>query len=179
VFPHLLFLAGDLSRLAEFMKRWPETIVDLSPGRYFFHELARQPEQAREFFSQFRKRILFGTDTMFFKKDFQLFPPVSLEQKLTQLDNLVRFLTTTGEVINPYPLTQAQHPVVAGTGLEARILQPIFSENFNKLFTGHPRQSDPEPAEEYIQAFTRTKGIGAADLADIKKCRLFTDTRDE
>ncbi|MDX9957944.1 MAG: amidohydrolase family protein [Spirochaetia bacterium] len=95
VFPHLIFLAGDLPRLTEFMERWPDTFVDLSPGRYYFLELARQAEQAREFFSLFRKRILFGTDTMFFKKGFQLFSPVSLEEKLTQLDNLVRYLTTT------------------------------------------------------------------------------------
>jgi hypothetical protein len=178
VFPHLLFLAGNLPRLADFMERWPETLVDLSPGRYFFLELASQPEQAREFFSRFRKRILFGTDTMFFRTDFQLFQPVPLDQKLDQLDNLRRFLSGTSEVNNPYPPTRVLHPTVRGLGLEAEILQPIFSDNFTTLFTEHPRKADPGPADEYIQAFMCTKGIGASDLAEIKKCRQYTDTRD-
>lgn len=47
VFPHLLFLAGDLQRLGRFLEEHPNAYLDLAPGVYFYPELGGS-EPARE-----------------------------------------------------------------------------------------------------------------------------------
>jgi len=61
-FAHLFFLSADLPRLSEWMERFPNMRVDLTPGIELYENLSKTPEETRAFFERFSDRILYGTD---------------------------------------------------------------------------------------------------------------------
>lgn len=61
-FAHMLFFSSDLPRLADWMRRFPDICVDLTPGIELYYDMAAHIEQTREFFAEFETRIFFGSD---------------------------------------------------------------------------------------------------------------------
>ena len=156
IFPHLLMMAHDLPRLAGILSTHPGARLDLAPGLYFYGELARKADEAREFLLRFSDRLLFGTDGLWFEADYEAFPPASLVGNLERASRLVDFLSGTRETDNPFPYSREERPTVRGLGLGGspagrRALRGILRENFRALFPGAPAAVDPAEAARYAE----------------------------
>lgn len=142
VFPHLCFLAADLQRAGGFLDRTPNACFDLAPGNYFYLPLSRNPGSAGEFFSRYRNRILFGTDSFFFSEGDALFPGDSLEGNRRRCLRLRSFLRDgfdeQGMVDNPYPLSRGDFPTVDCLNLPEDVLQDILSGNARRILPEFP-----------------------------------------
>ena len=84
IFPHLLSMGQDVPRLARILETYPRVYLDLAPGLYFYYELDRQRDAAREFFARHSRRILFGTDAFWFPRWFTEFPYATVEDNLNR-----------------------------------------------------------------------------------------------
>jgi predicted TIM-barrel fold metal-dependent hydrolase len=162
IFPHLLSMGQDLSRLSEILEKYPRVCLDLAPGLYFYYELDRQRDEAREFFSRFAKRILFGTDAFWFPGWFSEFPYASVEDNLNRARHLLRFLASEKQLANPFVPTQRIQKQVRGLGLDPDIMRRICLDNFEELYPPAPRELDPGACLGYLDDFRdRLAAIGA------------------
>lgn len=140
VFPHLLFLAGNLKRAGAFLEDSPNAFFDLAPGNYFYGPLSEHPDRSAAFFAEYSRRILFGTDSFFFPENFDIFPGETLEGNRRRCSRLREFLGSSRTVENPYPRASAEHRKVRGLELPDSTLSAIFAENAKRLLPEAPRE---------------------------------------
>lgn len=62
IFAHLYFMSAQLPRLAAILDKYPNVMVDITPGLEIYVNLSKNTEEAREFFEKYQERILYGTD---------------------------------------------------------------------------------------------------------------------
>ena len=159
IFPHLLFLAGSLDRLTRFLDRYENAWVDLAPGLYMYPALGaadssgkplsqQQYAAARDFFSNYNTRILFGTDAFFLSPEQELLPPHSLEANFKRYDTLLRFLTHTAISENPFP-PRPEIGHVVGLGLDTKTILLITQKNIKNLFP-KPVIPNQESIQNYL-----------------------------
>jgi hypothetical protein len=139
VFPHLLFLGGNLKNAADFLDESPNALFDLAPGNYFYEPLSNNSEQAAEFFHNNRYRILFGSDALFIPLDFGAFPGESLSGNRKRCHRLLEFLSTDKTVDNPYPLVSEGSRNSKGLALPKSTLDPILQGNARRILADSPR----------------------------------------
>lgn len=153
IFPHLLFMANDLDKLSNFLDTHPDTMLDLSPGRYFYAELSKKREKAVNFFSKYSKRILFGTDSLFFSRKETLLQYKTLDDNIETFSLLSGYLSTENKYPNPFPFSKEKFPFVKGLGLSNRILEDIFKKNNESLMGNIPRAIEFNSAIHYLSMF--------------------------
>ena len=163
VFPHLMSMAQNLPGLAEVLESHPGVYLDLAPGLYFFYELDRQRSAAREFFSRYRERLLFGSDAFLFPGWFSEFPHATVGDNLLRARRLLGFLESKQELDNPFAPTRRIKERLRGLGLERDILSKICCSNFLNLYGEAPRRIDGPACLEYLDGFLeRLAAHGAA-----------------
>lgn len=162
IFPHLLFRTGNLESFRLFMCTYPNAWLDLSPGLCIYGDLHRQRGRAIEFFAEFRKRIMFGSDGMWFDPGHPYLPVFSLEKNLESARRLVDFLSTDHSMANPFAFTKNEIPRVDGLSLQEEILEPILGDNFNRLMGANPKPCDPEAVECYTREIAELRRAVAA-----------------
>jgi hypothetical protein len=140
VFPHLLFLAGDLKRAASFLERLPNASMDMAPGNYAYEPLAIHRDNSRVFFAEHSKRILFGSDSFFFAVDGFPLSGDSLEGNSRRCGRLLDFLSGGEAVENPYPLASAGARHVRGLSLPGHILSDILVGNARRILKKPPKE---------------------------------------
>ena len=59
---HCFYLSHDIEQLTEFLEKWENTSIDLTPGTSNFLEFTKKPEEWKAFFKKYKHRIFFGTD---------------------------------------------------------------------------------------------------------------------
>jgi hypothetical protein len=161
IFPHLLMMADDLERLSVLLEAHGNLFLDLAPGRYFYAELSRRREEARDFFRRFSDRILFGSDGFWFPPGFDLFTPADLAENLGRARLLLDFLTGDADFDNPFPPTREAYPRVRGLKLEQRVLDRILGLNFTRGLGERPRPLDRPAGLAYLEGFReRLEQIG-------------------
>lgn len=156
VFPHLLFLADDLPRLASILQAHPNVYLDTAPGNYCFAPLHRTRRQAERFFSDYRSRILFGTDGLFFPKSFEGIPYMDTETVRRRFRTTRSFFLEGGTIANPFPYNRQQVPSVTGMRLDQETTEALKAGAFRQLFPeGVPKKLNREAIRRYIQEFPR------------------------
>jgi hypothetical protein len=153
IFPHLLSMGQDIPRLARILQTYPRVYLDLAPGLYFYYELDRQRDAAREFFARYSRRILFGTDAFWFPGWFSEFPYTSVEDNLNRAHNLLGFLETEELLDNPFVPTRGIQKRVRGLGLGGDIMRRILADTFNHLYPPAPRRVQPDACLVYLDDF--------------------------
>jgi hypothetical protein len=162
IFPHLLSMGQDIPRLGSILKSYPRAYLDLAPGLYFYYELDRQRDEAREFFTRFAGRILFGTDAFWFPRWFTEFPYASVEDNLARARYLLRFLGTEEELDNPFVPSRRIQETVRGLGLERDTVETMCIDSFQAIYPPEPRLVDPGACRAYLQGFgDRLASLGA------------------
>jgi predicted TIM-barrel fold metal-dependent hydrolase len=159
IFPHLLSMGQDIPRLTELLDTHPRACLDLAPGLYFYHELDRQRDEAREFFTRFALRILFGTDAFWFPRWFTEFPYATVEDNLARARTLLRFLGTEEELDNPFVPSRSIRETVRGLGLDRDTVATMCNDSFQAVYPTEPRPLDPGACRAYLEEFRN--GLGA------------------
>ncbi len=160
IFPHLLFLADDLPSMQRFLDRHPNAWMDLAPGHYFFAPLGQKRAAARRFFSEYRERIIFGTDAMFFPASVSGLPNLTLEETSCRARRLRDFLATDREFDNPFTLSRDEVPVIRGLALDADTLAMITAGTYVGLMGRVPRPLDAVRASRYVSGFASVRALG-------------------
>ena len=110
----------DLGELGGWLDRYPNLFIEFASR---INELGRQPYSARRFFEKYQDRILFGTDGPWPEARIQIY---------------WRFLESWDEY---FDYSEKQPPPqgdwrIYGIGLDARILEKIYSMNAAKIIPG-------------------------------------------
>lgn len=140
VFAHMFFLSAQLDRLCDYMRRYPNICVDLTPGIELYINLSKNPAGAQAFFDEFGNRILYGTDIGA--------RAVISENKINDRESAQRvavcrgFLEREGrftvEVDGNFLLGDEDFDL-CGMHLPDDMLQKIYHDNFVRLVGSAPR----------------------------------------
>lgn len=133
---HLLFLAGEIDNLNEILREHDNLKIDTAPGRWFFNQLSLDKKKARAFFIRWKKRIILGSDSMFFPKDFSYFPFINLKQNIKSLKNIESLLSKDGIIDDPYSRNKSnkKNNKISCLNLEENIVENIFYNNAYQYF---------------------------------------------
>ena len=133
--PRIPFLAahmgGDpehLDHLAELLERYPNLYLDTSATKWIVRELGKQPAAARDFFKQYKDRILFGTDQVAIKdpEPFRYTSRYWIHQLFWETD-----------VVCPLPIEDPDSdgpPILRGINLPEDVLPWIYYKNAARVF---------------------------------------------
>ncbi|MFS8544370.1 MAG: amidohydrolase, partial [Limnochordales bacterium] len=133
--PGINFLAahmgGDpehLDHLAVLLDRYPNLYLDTSATRWMVRELGKQPAAARDFFRQYKDRILFGTDQVAIEDP----EPFRYTSRYW-----IHALFWETDAVCPLPIDDPDvdgTPMLRGIDLPADILPWIYYKNAARVF---------------------------------------------
>lgn len=123
---HFYFLENDLDRAAEFLDKNPNVMLDLTPGRHF-EAFSKNVEKAREFFTHYADRLIYGTDVN----------DGILTDKAAYHDRL--YGMTIG-MINGNPIPEFRQNGYCSLNLPDDIANKILYENHRRLFGDCPKR---------------------------------------
>jgi hypothetical protein len=147
IFAHFFFLSAQLPRLADLLDRFPNMVVDLTPGIEMYKNFSRGPQVAREFFVRYQDRILFGTDIG--AKALLSTPELGIEpgESAVRIQLVRRFLEMEGEfkleVSSGFLFGRFSGPF-QGIGLPQDVLKKIYTQNFERLAGSQPKVLAPQ-----------------------------------
>jgi predicted TIM-barrel fold metal-dependent hydrolase len=183
-FAHFFFLSAQLDRLAEYLDRFPNMHVDLTPGIEMYSNFSTDPDRAREFFLKYQDRILFGTDIGARALLADREAGIQREESLARVEVIRRFLETDG----PFSLSHegflfgGKEAVFRGIDLPDAVLDKIYYRNFETFAGERPKALNPEAVlaechrlEEVIQGMAAVQPDMAGDTSSVEKViQLFT-----
>lgn len=141
IFAHFFFLSAQLERLAEYLDRFPNMHVDLTPGIEMYFNFARDPQKTYDFFMKYQDRIVYGTDIG--AKALLATPDEGIEtgESNLRMQLIRRFLETDGE----FQLQSDEGFLFGdpsfkfhGICLPDQVLRKIYSGNFEKMVAKKP-----------------------------------------
>lgn len=189
IFAHFFFMSAQLERLEGIMDRFPNIMVDLTPGIEMYENFSADIANTKRFFEKFALRIAYGTDTggrciltnegEEFNEKENLRRGEIVQSFLSGISETV--ISADGEFIHERaPFTM--RPL----GLEGQRLENILSGNVTRLI-GQMRPVDAEKALE-LCAYLREKmaemvyldnafhpDASEADMAERYFCRKLYD----
>jgi predicted TIM-barrel fold metal-dependent hydrolase len=152
-FAHFFFLSAQLDRLADYLDRYPNMHVDLTPGIEMYFNFAREPEKTREFFIKYQDRIIYGTDigARALLRDREA--GIEAEESLARIEVVRGFLENDG----PFNLTHAgflfggREAEFYGINLPEDVLDKIYYQNFERFAGAAPKPLNKEAILEEAQ----------------------------
>jgi len=140
ILAHFYFLSADLPRAAALFDRYPNLHFDLAPGIEMLHNFSKRPEEAREFFLKYQRRLVYGTD----------FSPKGLPSRIW----VVRNFLETDEVFHVPTDDRLFWPdhrtMIKGIALPEEALRSIYADNFRRLTSDQPRPLDRDLVVEEV-----------------------------
>lgn len=124
-------MGGDpenLDHVGELLLRHPNLYIDTSATRWIVRELGKQPERAREFFRQYKERILFGTDQVAI---------ASPEPYRYTSRYWIHSLFWESDIVVPLAIDDPDsdgEPMLRGIDLPADVLPWIYYRNAQRVF---------------------------------------------
>ena len=146
IFAHLFFLSAQLPRLAELLDRYPNIMVDITPGLEIYVNLSKNPGEAKAFFERYQDRIIYGTDIGARCVLASGSAPFDKREALARMDLIDglfdggtnRVMKEDGAyLINTDDFTQR------GFDLSPEILSKIYGGNFRTFVGGDPAPVNP------------------------------------
>lgn len=131
-FAHFFFLSAQLPRLTEWMERFPNMRVDLTPAVEILRELSETPEETRTFLTRFSDRVLYGTDTGG-RAVLSGASEINRAEAIKRAELVRAFLmekSAIGIRADEDYLVGVEPFVLRGMGLERELLEKIFYKNF-------------------------------------------------
>lgn len=182
-FAHMFFLSANLPRLSEWLGRFPNMRVDLTPGIELYETLSKSPEETLAFFARFSGRIQLGTDIggrTVLKETPDAFDP---DECLRRAEIIRYFLHGEGErtieadgryLIGSKPFT------LRGLALPDELLEKIERDNFF-AFVGRktPRKVSPFALRRGVKRLVRTLSARASargEAPDLRACQWVLDS---
>lgn len=165
VFAHFFFLSAQLERLDGILQRYPNVMVDLTPGIEMYENFSANYENAKAFFEKYHDRIAYGTDIggrCILTNEGDRFN----EKENFRRPEIVReFLMMDGEDVIEADgnfLHDRAPFTMRGLGLQGERLEEILSGNIRRFIGGEPREVDCEEAL-MLCAYLREKLVEMAE----------------
>jgi len=150
VFAHFYFLSADLERAARFLDEHPTVSFDLAPGIEMLYNTSRDPQAAREFFTRYADRIVFGTD---------ISSGQTIAEARARAGIVHRWLETEDEFRVPgeadFLLGPPEDGVIRGMALSDDALAAIYRGNFARLAGESPRPLETGAAVAHCEDLAR------------------------
>lgn len=163
-FAHCFFLSAQLPRLTEWLERFPNMYVDLTPGIEIFEELSQTPDETQAFLTRFHERVLYGTDTGS-RAALAGSREISRAETQRRTEIVRAFLMQKGAMgirADGEYLVGTEPFVLHCMGLERSMLEDIFYHNFIR-FVGRdaPAPVDHQKAQQLCRSAMRALSIDA------------------
>jgi predicted TIM-barrel fold metal-dependent hydrolase len=127
IFAHFYFLSTDMERASEFLDKWSNVSIDLTPGTEMYVNFSKNPEKWRNFFIKYQDRIIFGTDTCD--------PEGEVE-----LDNMIKTVNLSRMFLETDKEFQVWDLKLKGMCLSRDILEKIYYKNFFRYVGTEPKK---------------------------------------
>jgi len=154
MFAHFFFLSADLPRASTILERFPGVHFDLAPGIEMLYNLSRDASGARDFFTEYADRIVYGTD---------VWSSMNPEQAGHRAGLGLRWLTSTDEFRVPdgadFLLGPPEDGVIRGLGLPDDAVARICGGNFRKLAGDTPRPLKADLAADECERLAGASAI--------------------
>jgi len=154
IFAHFYFFEDQIARADEFMSRWENVGVDLTPGWTMYSCFSRAPDAWREFFVKWQDRIFFGTDNSGGRTSPR---PEKVEIALDKIGKMRTFLETADEV------AYDEKTKFRGINLDRPVLENIYHANFERVAGEKPRAVNVPLAVERARELLSLARAGGAD----------------
>ena len=145
IFAHLYFMSAQLPRLAALLDRYPNVMVDVTPGLEIYVNLSQQVEEARSFFERYQDRILYGTDIGARCVLADGKRPLNEDECLARIQLIDGLLRGSSEEVlkeDGRYLINTDDFTLRGLDLDETILGKVYARNFLR-FVGPPAKVDP------------------------------------
>ena len=152
VFAHFFFMSAQLDRLDDILDRFPNVMVDLTPGIEMYENFSADIDCTRAFFSKHAGRIIYGTDIggrCILTNEGEVF---NVAENLRRPEIVRTFLGGEGEVTIESDgnfLIQRKPFVMQCLNLEGERLERILSGNIRGQIGGNPKPVCPEAVLEF------------------------------
>ena len=181
-FAHFFFLSAQLDRLGNYFDKYPNMHVDLTPGIEMYHNFARDPQKAHDFFIKYQDRILYGTDigARALLRDPKA--GIEREESLARVEVVRGFLENNG----PFTLTHegflfgGHEAVFHGIHLPGEVLDKVYFNNFTQFAGKAPKPLNPEAIieecerlEMIIQAMAQVQPGTSGDTSSVTAVRSY------
>ena len=160
------------------MDRFPNLMVDTTPGIELYENLSANPEGAKEFFRKYEDRVTYGTD-IGARSVLPGTPPKLNEVECGHRAELAQTYLTASE---PVPvkadgdfLVGSEDFALVGLGLSQEAAQKVLAGNFQRFVSPKPAPVKPKEVLKYLRKqrilirvmsmIDRTVARGAADQA--------------
>ncbi|MBG0787636.1 MAG: amidohydrolase family protein [Anaerolineaceae bacterium] len=176
-FAHFFFLSAQLDRLAEYLDRYPNMHVDLTPGIEMYFNFGAAPEKARDFFLKYQDRIIFGTDIGARALLADREAGIQVEESLARIEVIRGFLEHDG----PFQLSHqgflfgGKEATFQGIDLPEEVLEKIYWRNFEAFAGAQPKPLVPEAVlaeasrlEFVIQAMAQAQPGTSGDTSSVE-----------
>lgn len=156
-FAHFFFLSAQLDRLAEYLDRYPNMHVDLTPGIEMYFNFSADLENARDFFIKYQDRIIYGTDIGARALLTDREAGIEKDESLARVEVVRGFLENEG----PFTLSHlgflfgGPEAVFKGIHLPDEVLDKIYYHNFVRFAGAEPKQLNPTAIIEECQRLER------------------------
>ena len=154
IFAHFFFMSAQLPRLSSIMDRFPNIMVDTTPGIELYENLSANPEGAREFFRKYEDRVVYGTD-IGARCVLPGCPPKLNTLECTHRAELAQAYLTETE---PVPvkadgnfLVGEEDFALMGLGLSDEAAQKVLAGNFRRVAGQMPRKVVPKEVLKYLR----------------------------
>ncbi len=125
VLAHMGFLHDNKEYMTEFVQRWDNTMIDLTPNNYEMLDMGEDILWWKDFFVKWRKRIMFGTDAYSFELEGKTY-----EECFPRTVLLKDFLETDSRELEILPGRKIER----GLGLFEDVLKDIYYNNFIDVY---------------------------------------------
>lgn len=152
-FAHFYFLSNDLDRLAKLFDKYPNIGVDITPGIELFTNMSANIDKAKDFFSKYRDRIMYGTDISI---DHSLVGDLNVSDTLTRKQLCHDFLTKDHFILkgDEAGLLGKDDLELNGLALDEDAVQKIEYGNFLKHY-GNIRPLNYELISKEIASYEK------------------------
>lgn len=165
VFAHFMFLSDFPDETVQVMEKYPNLMLDLTPGGEMYPNFSKRIDFWHEFFEKYSKRIMFGTDSN------------SIKSINVELENFVyRYLTEKGDYEDRLYATDYQ---LKGIELSESALKDITYDNFIRFVGEAPKPLNMELFKKCCQRIIDDLDNEPYDECYVKGSELITSFKDD
>lgn len=181
-FAHFFFLSAQLDRLRDYLDRYPGMHVDLTPGIEMYHNFAKDPQKARDFFLKYQDRILYGTDIGARALLADREGGIEREESLARVEVVRGFLENDGPFTLEHEgfLFGGKEAVFHGIALPEEVLEKIYAQNFINFAGESPKPLNSEAIieecerlEMMIKAMAEIQPGTAGDISSVEAVKTY------
>ena len=157
ILAHFFFMSAQLERLDDIMERYPNVMVDITPGIEMYENFSHSPENAAAFFDKYQDRIIYGTDIggrciltnegAPFNERENLRRPLIVREFLTAKDDML--IESDGDY-----LIEREPFIMRPLGLQGEKLEKIINGNIRRQIGHEPNRIERAAAQDmcaYVQ----------------------------